>query len=101
MAHAELSWRGGALLLGLALAAAIAPAGARNHAVQQGWRDSFPVDKADLMDHGRNAFFVLEPGYRLHFANGDEKLVITVLDETKPIDGVRTRVVEERASKGG
>jgi hypothetical protein len=42
---------------------------------------------------------VLEPGYRLTLQDGDERLVITVLDETKVVDGVETRVVEERESK--
>jgi hypothetical protein len=32
---------------------------------------------------------------------GDERLVITVLDVTKVVDGVETRVVEERETKGG
>jgi hypothetical protein len=48
---------------------------------------------------GRNPYFVLEPGYRLTLEHGDERLLITVLGETKIVDGVETRVVEERESK--
>jgi hypothetical protein len=99
---ARTYWReqGYAVVLGLAVAVAVAPAGARNRSDQTGWRDSFPVDKADLVDHGSNSYFVLQPGYRLHFENGEERLVVSVLDETKVVDGVRTRVVQERETKG-
>ncbi len=65
------------------------------------WRDSFPVDRSNLSDTGRNPFFILEPGYRLTLANGKDTLIVTVLDETKVVDGVRTRVVEERETEGG
>jgi hypothetical protein len=99
----HVQWRSphSTLFIGLALAAAVAPAGARSHSAPQGWRTSFPVDKADLVDHGRNSYYVLEPGYRLHFEGEDVKLVVSVLDETKVVDGVRTRIVEERETKGG
>jgi hypothetical protein len=67
----------------------------------QAWRDSFPVDKANLADSGRNPYFILEPGYRLTLANAKDTLIVTVLEDTKLADGVRTRVVEERETKGG
>src|SRR5262245_6888351 len=66
-----------------------------------GWRDSFPVNKANLTDRGTGAYFILEPGYRLQFAHGKDTLTITVLDETRIVDGVMTRVVEERETNGG
>jgi hypothetical protein len=65
----------------------------------QRWTDHFGVEKGELASTGRNPYFVLEPGYRLTLQDGDERLVITVLDETKVVDGVETRVVEERESK--
>src|SRR5262245_37447359 len=68
---------------------------------RQGWRDSFTVDKTNLMDTGTNPYFILEPGYRLRFAHGKDTLTVTVLNETRLVDGVRTRVVEEREIKGG
>jgi hypothetical protein len=65
------------------------------------WCDTFSVDKADLSDVGKNRYFFLWPGYRLFLQHGKEELVISVLDETKVVDGVKTRVVEERETKDG
>ncbi len=65
-----------------------------------GWDTDFLSEKPDLGPTGRNPYFILEPGYFLTLADGDEKLIITVLNETRLIDGVQTRVVEERESKG-
>jgi hypothetical protein len=59
------------------------------------------VDKANLVDTGRNTYFILEPGHRLYFEHGKNTLTVTVLDEIKVVDGVRTRVVEEREASGG
>ena len=53
-----------------------------------------------LSDTGRNPFFVLEPGFQQTYTGGDGRLVITVLDQTELVDGVTTRVVEERESRG-
>jgi len=66
-----------------------------------GFEDSFPVDKATLADEGYNPYFILRPGYRLTYVDGEDTLTITVLDETKVVDGVRTRVVEERETEDG
>ena len=44
---------------------------------------------------------MLEPGYVLELANGGERLVVTVLNDTRDIAGVTTRVVEERETKDG
>lgn len=63
--------------------------------------DNFPVDRAALSATGRNPYFVLEPGYQLGFESPDGDLVITVLDQTEIVDGVTTRVVEERESEHG
>jgi len=54
-----------------------------------------------LLDKGSNTYMILEPGYKLTLADGKDTLTITVLDETKVVDGVRTRIVEERETKGG
>ena len=61
----------------------------------------FAAEKADLASVGRNPYFILEPGYQLVLEGGTEELTITVLDETKQVDGVDTRVVEERETKDG
>jgi hypothetical protein len=82
-----------------------APGIGLNAAVQDvakaGWADTFAVDKKDFVSAGANTYFRLEPGFTLVLADGNERLVITVLDETKIVDGVETRIVEERESKGG
>jgi uncharacterized membrane protein YkoI len=63
------------------------------------YTDTFRVDA--WISTGRNPFFVLEPGHVLVLEGDTTKLTITVLDETKVVDGVETRVVEEREEKGG
>jgi hypothetical protein len=65
------------------------------------YTSEFSVDRSRLAATGRNPFFVLEPGYQLTYRGGDEEVVITVLDQTEVVDGVVTRVVEERESSGG
>lgn len=65
------------------------------------WRSSFPVDRTNLIDRGKNTYFILEPGYRLNLVHGKDTLTITVLDETRVVDGVTTRVVEEKEVKRG
>lgn len=51
---------------------------------------------------GRNRFFILEPGYQLTLENKrGGKLVVTVLNETRKIGAVETRVVEENESENG
>jgi hypothetical protein len=65
------------------------------------FRTAFAVDKAKLSSTGRGAYFVLEPGYRLHLQSGKDTLIVSVLEETKVVDGVVTRIVEERETEGG
>lgn len=65
------------------------------------WRSTFDVDKKNLISAGTNPYFPLLPGCKVHLAGDDETVVISVLGETKVVDGVECRVVEERESKGG
>ena len=65
------------------------------------WISEFKVQPGELSPTGRNPFFILEPGYQQVYEGGQEKLVITVLNETKMVDGVETRVIEERETKDG
>lgn len=65
------------------------------------WTNDFTAEKDALVSTGRNAFFVLEPGYQLVLEKNKERLVITVLNETKKVDGVETRIVEERETNDG
>lgn len=98
MSRTRLSWLSRTILLGVVLGVIAVGAMSQGKA---GWRSSFPVNKANLADTGRNSYFTLEPGYRLRFAHGKDTLTITVLDETKVVDGVNTRVVEEKETKNG
>lgn len=69
------------------------------------WTENFPEDARDFSSKGSNTFFILEPGFQSVLeGKEDEKdvqLIITVLDETKKIGGIETRVVEEKESKNG
>lgn len=64
------------------------------------YQQTFTVPASDWSSHGTNPYFILEPGYRMIFENTSGKkktqLTITVLDETRTIDNVETRIVEER-----
>lgn len=70
-------------------------------AEQVAWRDTFSVDKASLTATGANTFFTLAPGAQSRFTDGEVVLTITVLNETQVVDGVTTRVIEEREEIGG
>lgn len=65
------------------------------------WMQHFMVERGELGPTGRNPYFVLEPGYQLVLAKGTDSLTVTVLAQTKTVDGVETRVVEERETSGG
>lgn len=65
------------------------------------WQDDFGIASCTMQTKGRNPYIVLEPGFQLVLEGGGTKLQITVLDQTKTIDGVVTRVVEEKEWKGG
>jgi hypothetical protein len=65
------------------------------------WQEQFNISSCAFTTVGKNRYFVLEPGFQLVLEGGDTKLQITVLDETKTVDGVLTRVVEERGWEKG
>jgi len=65
------------------------------------WTSQFLMEGDELVSIGRNPYFILEPGYQLVLEGGGTQLIITVLNETKTVDGVETRVVEERETKKG
>jgi len=61
----------------------------------------FKVDKKTLGVRGSNPYFNLTPGYQLSYKHGNDTDVVTVLNETKMIDGVETRVVDDRETEKG
>jgi hypothetical protein len=70
-----------------------------------GWMTSFDLENCDFTSTGKNSYFVLEPGYQV-VLEGEEDgeklhLVMSVLNETKIVDEVETRVVEEKETEGG
>jgi hypothetical protein len=89
-------------LLAAAAVLALPPAMAQNKSTDA-WQKEFApeLSKCNLVTTGRNEYFVLEPGFQAILEGGDTKLQVTVLNETKIIDKVVTRVVEEREWKKG
>jgi len=87
------------------MSTAAAPPPPKSHkagkATAGNWRDTFPVDKKNLVSTGSNPCFSLEPGTRHHYEHKNAKLTITVLKQTKLVDGVETRIIEEREEVGG
>jgi hypothetical protein len=65
------------------------------------WQEEFGISECTLVPTGRNRHFILEPGFQLVLEGGREVLTITVLDETVDVDGIQTRVVEEREWRNG
>jgi hypothetical protein len=82
-------------LLKMLLVSALA-AGA---ATDKDWQSTFSVRKESLGVKGSNPWFPLTSGYVLSYAHGKDRDTLTVLSETKVIDGVETRVVEDRELK--
>lgn len=70
-------------------------------AAAQAYRSEFAPDPKNLGVEGANPYFVLTPGYKLHFVEGATRDTWTVLRETVVIDGVECRVIEDREEKNG
>jgi hypothetical protein len=66
---------------------------------------SFRTENCTFNSTGRNPFFILEPNYQLLLAGEESgeaaELTITVLNETREVNGTETRVIEERETLGG
>jgi len=60
------------------------------------WRDHFDVNKATLTASGSNPYFPVQPGRVLKMAHGKDRLTVTILPETKVVDGVTVGIFEER-----
>lgn len=64
------------------------------------WTDQFAVTPRELRSTGSNPYFILESGYQLVLEDGRGRLTVTVLPQTRVVDGVETRIVEERETSG-
>ncbi len=73
--------------------------------LEKGWTDTFILSEQTFLSTGTNPYFILQPGYNLVLegkeGDNEVRLVVSVLEETEVVDGVKTRVVEERESKNG
>ena len=65
------------------------------------YQRDFPIASCTMVPTGRNPYFILEPGYQLALDGDNTRLEVTVLDETRVVDGVTTRIVEEKEWKDG
>ena len=65
------------------------------------WQENFSILDRKLSDIGESRYFILKPGFKMILESQFEKLTITVLDETKVINGITTRVLEEREERNG
>lgn len=67
--------------------------------------DDFGLDQCTFTNRGQTTYFILEPGYQLNLSGQEGRtrvdLAITVLDQTRSIGGVETRVIEERHTENG
>jgi hypothetical protein len=100
MVMRKVLWHSIIITLGLLTSQACTPIG-RQTADDGSWTSDFRVEQGELSTTGRNPYFVLEPGYQLVLEGGREQVTITVLDETRMVSGVETRVIEERETKNG
>lgn len=103
------------LVIGLATALFLASCGAaadasptqgpdkpRNPAVFEEGRPYAPaVDAGNFTDPQPNPYFPLEPGVLTVFEGGDERVEVTVTDQTKVILGITSTVVTDQVFKGG
>jgi hypothetical protein len=69
------------------------------------WMSSFNLENCDFASTGENSYFILKPGYQVTLEGEEDgedlQLVMTVLNETKVVNGIETRVVEEKETEGG
>ena len=65
------------------------------------WRDTFQVNKKNLAPFGENTYYILKAGYKLIYKEGNTTDTLTVLNETKIIDGVEVGIIEDRTETNG
>ena len=76
-------------------------ANAQKDSDKKEYTDSFNLEDCTFSSTGANRYFILEPGYQLVLEDQKEdvELTITVLDQTKNIAGIETRIIEEKETK--
>jgi hypothetical protein len=89
-----------AVTLSISVFACAGPA-ERGTVADAGWVRDFGLESRTLETSGDSRYCILKPGYQIVLESDDAKVAITVLDETRRVDGVETRVVEEREEERG
>jgi hypothetical protein len=72
-----------------------------NTRAASGWRDTFEVNKSNLLPTGTNPYITMQPGRVLKLKHGNDTLTVTILSETQQVDGITTGILEERETKNG
>jgi hypothetical protein len=83
------------------LAACSQPAASPTNQPAEPWQEDFGIEKRKLSDSGKSRYWILMPGHQLVLGSAETRLIRTVLDETKEINGIRTRVLESREEENG
>jgi hypothetical protein len=69
------------------------------------YTSSFRTENCTFSATGSNPYFILEPNYQqvlvANESGAEVELIITVLNETREVNGTETRVVEERETENG
>lgn len=78
-----------------------APSFPTNASPEEEWQQDFDLANRKLSHTGEATYFNLTPGFQITLESQSEKLVISVMDETREIGGITVRVVEEREHKNG
>ena len=73
------------------------PTDVSNFTPDDAFTSSFMEEKCKWTIKDLNPFFRLRPGWQTVLESEEEVFVVTVLNETRKVDGVKTRVVEELA----
>jgi len=75
---------------------------AEGKAETAGFRESFEVKKTDLAATGNNSCLAIQPGRVLKLRNANkDTLTVTILPDTKTVDGVACGILEEKETKDG
>ena len=88
-----------AFLAGAGPALADCPIQAEDFKADPAFTSAFASKSCDWRAAGANQFMIIQPGYQIVLASDEERQVITVLDRTKVVAGVTTRVIEELSSE--
>ncbi|WP_299431579.1 hypothetical protein [uncultured Meiothermus sp.] len=69
--------------------------------LSQDFQENFNLDRRKLGPTGKSKYFVLMPGYQVVLADKSTTLSFTVLNQTKTVGRIVTRVVEEKEVSDG